>query len=150
LNVGVFKGGTSVNTIAAEAHLELDLRSEDEQILAEMVARVGEIVLRACRSGAHAVDMTSELIGRRPAGGIPVDHPLLELARRCLEAQGAKATVGIGSTDANVPLSRSLPAVTVGLTTGGGAHTNHEFINTAPLRQGLQQVLDLVWGAYFL
>jgi acetylornithine deacetylase/succinyl-diaminopimelate desuccinylase-like protein len=150
LNVGVFKGGTSVNTIAAEAHLELDLRSEDEKILAEMAVRVGEMVQQACRSGVHAVDMTSELIGRRPAGGIPVNHPLLELAKRCLDGQGTKATIGIGSTDANVPLSRGLPAVTVGLTTGGGAHTNQEFINTAPLRQGLQQVVDLVRGAYLL
>lgn len=150
LNVGIFHGGTSVNTIAAEAHLELDLRSEDEQVLAEIVARVGELVQRACRGGEFPVDMTAELIGRRPAGGISVDHPLLELAKNCLEEQGVKATVGIGSTDANVPLSRGLPAVTVGLTTGGGAHTTKEFINTAPLRFGMQQVLELVRRTYSL
>lgn len=150
LNVGIFHGGTSVNTIAAEAHLELDLRSEDEQVLSNVAAKVMEMVNRACKSGPNAVDMTAEIIGRRPAGGIPLDHPLLELARRCLEDQGVKATIGTGSTDANVPLSRGLPAVTVGMTTGGGAHTTQEFINIPPLRSGLRQILELVKGVYSL
>ena len=53
-----------------------------------------------------------------------------------------------GSTDANLPLSRGLPAVAVGLTTGSGAHTVHEYIQTEPLAKGLEQVVRLVSRAW--
>jgi hypothetical protein len=54
----------------------------------------------------------------------------------------------IGSTDANIPLSRGLPAVCIGLSSGFGAHTSHEYINTAPLAQGLAQVQAVVEGCF--
>ena len=156
MNVGIFQGGTSVNTIAAEAHLELDLRSEDEQILLALAGQVEKLVEAAnVAPGSAAAEedrlrMSACIIGKRPAGGIPLDHPLLTLACCCLEGQGLTSAVGVGSTDANVPLSRGLPAVTIGLTYGGGAHTLHEFIQTAPLAQGLGQMYDLVESAYGL
>jgi di/tripeptidase len=156
MNVGIFQGGTSVNTIAAEAHLELDLRSEDEQTLTALAGQVEKLVEAANvapESAAAEEDrlrMSACIIGKRPAGGIPLDHPLLTLACCCLEGQGLTSSVGVGSTDANVPLSRGLPAVTIGLTYGGGAHTLHEFIQTGPLAQGLGQIFDLVESAYRL
>jgi len=52
--------------------------------------------------------------------------------------------LSIGSTDANVPLSQGLPAVCIGLTTGGGAHTAKEYINTPPLEKGLAQLVMLI------
>jgi acetylornithine deacetylase/succinyl-diaminopimelate desuccinylase-like protein len=67
---------------------------------------------------------------------------------RCLEGQGVQPYANIGSTDANLPLSRGLPAVCLGLTTGSGAHTTNESIETRPLRQGLAQLLDFVLSVY--
>jgi di/tripeptidase len=52
--------------------------------------------------------------------------------------------LSIGSTDANVPLSRGFPAVCVGLTTGGGAHTMTEFINISPIAKGLALLVGIV------
>jgi acetylornithine deacetylase/succinyl-diaminopimelate desuccinylase-like protein len=145
LNIGVIAGGTSVNTIAAEAALELDLRSESPgalEALGEQVERISE------SANQQGVEVTAEVIGRRPAGGIPADAPLVRLAEEVLRSLGENPRRNIGSTDANIPLSRGLPAITIGLTTGGGAHTVHEYINTAPLSRGLDQVVRLVQGVW--
>lgn len=145
LNVGVIAGGTSVNTIAAEAHLELDLRSEGSQTLAWLSAQVEALAKSAGRAG---VNVTAEVIGERPVGQISKDHPLVRLAMRCLEKQGIQPCLNVGSTDANVPLSLGLPAVCIGLTSGSGAHTSGEYINLPPLVQGMGQLVALVEGAW--
>jgi di/tripeptidase len=69
---------------------------------------------------------------------------LVRLAQECLRAQGIAPNLNIGSTDANVPLSRGIPAITIGLTTGSGAHTVHEYINVEPLKKGMEQLVKLV------
>lgn len=145
LNVGVIAGGTSINTIAAEAHLELDLRSEGDEALQSLERQVEALVNRM---DGRAVRFGLELIGQRPAGKIAPSHPLVKLAQRCLQEQGIAPNLTIGSTDANVPLSRNLPAICVGLSTGYGAHTAHEYINTPPLTQGLAQIMALARGCF--
>jgi len=141
LNVGVVEGGTSVNTIAAEAWLELDLRSEEVDALQKLAGQVEKLVQEANRPD---VRVSAEAIGQRPAGRIDVNHPLIEAARHSLLAQGLQPFLGIGSTDANIPLSRGMPAVCVGITTGGGAHTVEEYIETSPVEKGLGQVILLL------
>jgi tripeptide aminopeptidase len=145
LNVGVIAGGTSVNTIAAEAHLELDLRSESVRTLHKLIDQVKALVAAANREG---VQVTAEVIGDRPAGKISPEHALVQLARRCLEAQGFLPNLGIGSTDANIPLSRGIPAICLGISMGGNAHTVNEYINLAPVEKGLDQLVAVVQGAY--
>jgi tripeptide aminopeptidase len=88
----------------------------------------------------------AEVIGSRPPGELPAQHPLVSLAMACLRDQGITPKLAIGSTDANLPLSRGLPAVTLGLTSGSGAHTVHEYINPAPLEKGMLAVLGMVKG----
>ena len=90
-----------------------------------------------------------DIIGQRPAGEISVNHPIIRLAESCLREQGLEPILTIGSTDANIPLSKGYPALVLGLTRGGGAHTLHEFFETAPLAQGLEQIVQFVsrvWG----
>ncbi len=65
----------------------------------------------------------AEIIGERPAGELAAEHPLVQLAVTCTREQGLNAILTAGSTDANIPLSRNIPAVVMGITTGGGAHT---------------------------
>jgi acetylornithine deacetylase/succinyl-diaminopimelate desuccinylase-like protein len=141
LNVGIVSGGTSINTIASHASLELDLRSEALTSLQDLAAEVEDLVLEANHTG---VAVYSELIGQRPAGSIPANHWLVHLAEQCLVEQGITPLPGIGSTDANVPLSQGLPAICIGLTTGSGAHTLEECINLSPLAKGMRQLYQLV------
>jgi tripeptide aminopeptidase len=147
LNVGTIRGGVSVNTIAGQAELELDLRSEDAQTLEALIAQVLALAEQARRDD---VNISIDLIGRRPVGDLSRDHPLVELAARCLQVQGVEPKFNIGSTDANIPLSRGYPAICVGITNGGGAHTPQEFILTDPINRGLAQVTALVEGVFNL
>jgi tripeptide aminopeptidase len=141
LNVGVIHGGTSVNTIAAKASLELDLRSVDPENLTNLAERVENLV---SESIYPEVDFQIEIIGQRPAGEIPRDHTLVKLAQEVLKDQGIPSKLNIGSTDANIPLSQGLPCVCIGLTKGSGAHTLNEYIYTPPLDSGMTQLVDLV------
>jgi tripeptide aminopeptidase len=145
LNIGIIEGGISVNTIAAEAHLELDLRSEEIDTLAKLIEQVEDLIAASNRTD---VTVISHIIGQRPAGEISPEHPLVRLALSCLEAQGLQPALNIGSTDANIPLSLGLPAICIGLTTGGGAHTTREYILTQPLAQGLTQLVGVVHGVF--
>jgi acetylornithine deacetylase/succinyl-diaminopimelate desuccinylase-like protein len=141
LNVGVIAGGSSVNTIAAEAHLDLDLRSEDQSTLCDLVSKVDSVIQNF---QSPDVTITSEMTGQRPIGEISQDHPLVEIAVKGLEIVGIQPRLNIGSTDANIPLSLGYPAICIGLTTGNGAHTVNEFIHTPPLLMGVHHLLWIV------
>jgi di/tripeptidase len=141
MNVGKISGGTSVNVIASEASLDLDLRSEGQEALTALVSAVDRIIQKGNKAG---VSIESQVIGQRPAGEISASHPLVLLAKDCLREQGLDAGLISGSTDANVPLSKGYPAIVLGITTGGSAHTIHEYINTAPIGQGVEQLVQFV------
>ncbi|OGO11943.1 MAG: hypothetical protein A2Y53_01435 [Chloroflexi bacterium RBG_16_47_49] len=147
-NIGVISGGTSVNTIATEASLQLDLRSVNTQALDEITKQVNKLVDQANQKGGKAVQVEAVVIGERPAGGISEKHPLIKLAVDCHSANGIGTKLNIGSTDANEPLSRGLPAICMGLTTGGGSHTTGEFIDIKPVAQGLHILVDLVQAVF--
>src|SRR3954447_13538806 len=137
LNVGTMRGGTVINAIAGEAVAELDLRAEDDRLLQAAASRVEEIV-----GWTHdALEATVEALGRRPGGRIAPDHPLVEAARRARERAGLPpAEEGASSTDANAALGRGIPAITVGITTGGNAHRLDEYIDFGPIARGLRSL----------
>lgn len=141
MNVGTFGGGTGINVLASEAKCELDLRSEDPKTLLKLIHQVEKTFKDADREG---VRIMAEIIGERPAGEIPADHPLVQLALTCTREQGMDAILTVGSTDANIPLSMGIPAVVMGITTGGGAHTLHEYIDIEPVDKGMDALVRFV------
>jgi tripeptide aminopeptidase len=150
-NVGVIEGGTTVNTISPHAGMLLDLRSEDPVELEQLVGKVKDIVARAQKRAIHsktAVTYTITQVGNRPAGQIPRDTPLVTWAIEALGFCGRPSALFVaGSTDANIPLSRSIPSVCVGLTESANSHRLDEYIDTTFLPSGLQQLLLLVLAA---
>ena len=146
LNVGIIHGGTSVNTIASQAYLELDLRSEDSAALADLVKQVFQIAERIRRPG---VQVYLDRIGKRQAGSIPEQHPLVRLAQEVLDELGIETRLDIASTDANLPLSRGFPAICLGVTCGSSSHSLDEYIQTPPVGLGLAQLylmLTRIWN----
>lgn len=132
-NVGRIGGGTSVNAIPFDAWMEVDLRSPDAAALAALVERFEAIVWQAVadenarwgRAGVVSVDLA--VVGDRPAGMIAADAPIIATARAAARALGLTAPMGEGSTDANLPISLGIPAVTIGGGgTGSGAHALDE------------------------
>ncbi len=90
------------------------------------------------------VKVLAEIIGERPAGDIPADHPLVQLAVQCTREQELEAIFTSRSTDAHIPLSCGIPAVVMGSTTGGSAHTPQEYMDVAPVGKGLESVVRFV------
>jgi tripeptide aminopeptidase len=86
----------------------------------------------------------------RPPGEIPANHPLVRLAETSLREEAVVPHLEIASTDANVPLSRGLPAICMGLTSGGNAHTTAEYLDIDPVHRGMNALLRIVIGAYLL
>jgi len=140
-NVGIIHGGTSINTIAPHAWMEIDLRSEGKNALAALVQQVHAVV-KAAQHGSIRVRI--ERIGRRQAGELPETHPLVVLASDILSELGIEPRLDIASTDANLPLSRGYPAICIGITHGNNAHTTDEYILTGPISRGMQQLYQLV------
>jgi tripeptide aminopeptidase len=148
LNIGRIGGGTSINTIAPEAWMELDLRGENQETLEVLDTKV----LAAIETIAEAeVNISLEQIGHRPAGAIPPDHPLVVAACQALEEVGIRNyRLEAGSTDASVPLSQDLPAICIGLTFGSGAHSLEEHIEIQPLTQGYRALRKTMEACFTL
>jgi acetylornithine deacetylase/succinyl-diaminopimelate desuccinylase-like protein len=149
-NVGRIGGGTSVNAIPFEAWMEVDLRSSDSAALDALDARVRQAVDQAVaeeneRWGRRGgVTVTKELVGDRPAGVLPVTSPIVRAAQAAAEVLGLVAALSEGSTDANLPISLGIPAVTIG---GGGAgsdaHALDETFDSRDAWRGVQHALLL-------
>ncbi|OGO72077.1 MAG: hypothetical protein A2Z37_09940 [Chloroflexi bacterium RBG_19FT_COMBO_62_14] len=144
-NVGLISGGTTINTIAHSAWMELDLRSESQEALEALSEQVNAHVKR--HSG-HDVAIEVATIGERPGGGISHGHPLVLAAQRALNDAGeTQVLLEMGSTDASIPLSHGLPGICVGITRGGEAHSLQEFVEIRPVERGYKSVLDLTHAA---
>jgi acetylornithine deacetylase/succinyl-diaminopimelate desuccinylase-like protein len=138
-NVGVIHGGTTVNTIAAEADMLVDMRSIDARSLADLEKRLLQIVERAAKEGDGQVKL--ELVGDRPAGAIPADHPVVQTCMAVHRALGLLTFTEPGSTDHNVPLSMGLPGVCISVTEGANEHRLDEYIDTGPIPTGVKNIL---------
>jgi acetylornithine deacetylase/succinyl-diaminopimelate desuccinylase-like protein len=131
--VGTVRGGTSVNAIAGEAHMTVDLRSNATEELLKLKARVLALVSEAAaeenkRWGSDRITVETNLIGERPAGVVAEDSPLVEAARRSAAAiaRGPHVVFAGASTDSNLAMSLGIPAVTIG---GGGEGGNWHSLN---------------------
>lgn len=138
-NVGVVSGGTSVNSIPFEMQMVVDMRSVDcgelknvdEQFLAIVREAVAEEnAARSTKEGKVAADPT--LIGDRPCGETALDSPIVRMTAAVVQAFGLKPAYGISSTDANLPMSLGIPAVTIGRGPGGRAHALDEWTVVEP------------------
>lgn len=141
-NVGTVSGGTSVNTIAQNATITYEYRSDDPECIEQMAQQLQSILSEENRTDVH---ISVKSIGNRPCG-MGIDKKKHQyLIDRCTKAIQSvypiKPDFRSGSTDANIPLSLGIPAVTFGLYRGGGAHTRQEFVDIDSLVPGLKIAL---------
>ena len=147
--VGTVRGGTSVNAIAKEARMALDLRSNAPDALLQLEEKALAIVQHAvarenARWGSDKITVEIKLIGDRPAGATPQASTIIETARRAVMAvaPGAPIEFAASSTDSNLAMSLGLPAVTVGGGgEGGGQHSLTEWYRPTNAHLGPQNAL---------
>ncbi len=144
-NVGTIAGGTSVNTIAQNAEMLYEFRSDERDSLQIMQENLNRI-LNDYR--AKGMDISCEVVGDRPCSGEVDTAALKILSDRA--AQAAKQWFGeepvrlAASTDCNIPLSLGIPAVCIGCLHGEGEHTREERVEIASLLPGLKLCFQLV------
>ena len=129
--VGIVRGGTSVNSIAGDARMGIDMRSDsmDELLRLEktILAHIREAAAEENRRwNADGISVELKLIGDRPAGRTPEDSTIVHAARRSLRALGQQAALDSASTDSNLAMSLGIPAVTIG---HGGDHQAQHSLN---------------------
>lgn len=140
-NVGVIHGGTSVNTIAASAEIQVDFRSVEARHVDDLTVLLEKLGKAAEAKGAR---VTSKIIGNRPGGRIAVDHPLVAAVQEAHRVRGIEPRFAAASTDANIPLALGIPSVSMGVAGGGNVHSPREWLDTASLLPGLHLLADAV------
>jgi tripeptide aminopeptidase len=149
-NFGVIDGGTTVNAIPASARVKVDLRSENPvllEALAQALSRALEDAVLAENDRARIGRVTAKRkeTGNRPGGALPEGSPLLAYIRAVDAELGIRSTIDCASTDANLPLSLGLPALSIGAGgDGGGAHTTAEWYNPEGRDVGLRRAVLLL------
>jgi tripeptide aminopeptidase len=152
-NVGEIEGGTSVNSIPSSAHMKVDLRSESETELAALEGLLRDAVKagvdeemsaardRGMAGSANLLNLKINVLGVRPAGELPENSPLLAAILAADNLLGNRSRRERSSTDANIPLSVGIQAISVGAGgRSGGAHTLDEWYDPAGRELGLQRV----------
>ncbi|MBQ1325251.1 MAG: M20/M25/M40 family metallo-hydrolase [Solobacterium sp.] len=140
-NAGVIEGGSTVNSIAQECTLLYEYRSENDECLAYMKKQMNGILERHRKEG---IQIECRTLGIRPGLGDLDPDAQARLEEDVKAAMGTPMKMSAGSTDANIPLSMGIPAVTVGTIVGEGAHTREEWVDLASIPQGLGMVLNLL------
>jgi tripeptide aminopeptidase len=149
LNIGTIEGGGAVNAIPARAAMKIDLRSESEAALDSLEKEIRRAVEQGAVAEREAAQIESpglavefRLLGSRPAGRLAAQSALLAAIREVDRFLGLESRLQSASTDANIPLSLGIPAVTLGGGgTGGGAHTDEEWYDAAGRMVGLERIL---------
>jgi len=147
INVGLIEGGSSINAIAQAARAKVDIRSESN----EKVDELAEVLLVAVdrardlenqRATGGKVSGKVKEIGSRPAAALPDNAPILQCIRAVDAHLGIRSHLDTSSTDANIPLSLGIPAISIGGGgEGGGAHTTQEWFRPEGRDLGLKRIL---------
>ncbi len=144
-NVGVIRGGTSVNSIPESASMRVDLRSTsmaEIDRLERAVATENQAAASQTTRKPQAVQSEVVEIGNRPAGELAQDARILKVIRAVDAHLGNTAQVQRASTDANIPLSLGREAIAIGGGgSGGGAHTLQEWFDCTGRDLGLKRIL---------
>ena len=147
--VGTVSGGTSVNAIAAEARMAVDMRSNATEELLKLEERLLALVRQAvveenARWNTDKMTVEIKLIGDRPAGIVSLDSPIVQATQRTVAqiSRSPRVTFAGSSTDSNIAMSLGIPAVTIG---GGGEggnwHSRNEWYKPTNAWMGPQNAL---------
>jgi acetylornithine deacetylase/succinyl-diaminopimelate desuccinylase-like protein len=155
LSVCRIGGGLSVNSIPRDAWIEVDLRSTSQAVIGRLDMEVRALARASAEEengrrahGTMPLDVTVEVIGDRPCGETPADHPLVAIAMDATRCIAREPELTVASTDANVPISRGIPAIAIGAGgRGGDAHTPGEWFDNGDGPRGIARALTIVMGA---
>lgn len=137
--MGSVSGGSSFNTIAKEATLGFEVRSESEKVVTDVGKTIQDIVMEVSSKTGDEVDL--DVFAHRRPGGIPYAHPLNECARSIMKELDIEPRLAPSTSELAALIDKKIPSLTLGITTGDRLHKMDESVKIDPIYKGLAQII---------
>lgn len=132
-------GGSSFNTIARDATLGFEVRSESQEVVEDVGKTIADIVMEV--SSKTGDDIQLDIFAKRSPGGIPYGHPITQCAKEVMEALGIEPRLAPSTSELSALIDKKIPALTLGITKGDRIHKENETIQIDPIYSGIAQIL---------
>ncbi len=140
--MGSIVGGTSFNTIARDATLGFEVRSESQEVVERAGETINDIVLEVSSKTGDQVEL--DIFAKRTPGGIPYAHPLTKCARNVMETLDIEPRLAPSTSELSALINKNIPALTLGLTTGERTSKTNETIQIEPIFKGMAQLIGTI------
>lgn len=140
--MGSIVGGTSFNTIARDATLGFEVRSESQEVVEKAGETIQDIVMEVSSKTGDQVEL--DIFARRSPGGIPFAHPLTKCARVVMESLDIEPRLAPSTSELSALIDEKIPALTLGITVGERTFKTNETIQIDPIFKGLAQLIGII------
>ncbi len=140
--MGSIEGGTSFNTIARDATLRFEVRSESQEVVERAGETINDIVLEVSSKTGDQVEL--DIFAKRIPGGIPYAHPLTRCARVVMESLGIEPRLAPSISELSALIDKNIPALTLGVTIGERTFKTNETIQIEPIYKGLAHLIGTI------
>lgn len=140
--MGSITGGTSFNTIAKDATLGFEVRSESQEVVESTGQTIEDIVMEVSSKTGDEVEL--DIFAKRSPGGIPYAHPLNKCARNVMQSLGIEPRLAPSTSELAALIDKNIPALTLGITSGDHIHKPNETIQIEPIYKGLAQLIGII------
>ncbi len=143
--MGSISGGTSFNTIARDATLGFEVRSESQEVVERAGETIQDIVMEVSSKTGDHVELN--VLSRRSPGGIPYAAPLTKCARKMMDNLGLEPRLSPSVSELSALIEKNIPALTLGITVGERTFKTNETIQIEPIYKGLAQIIGTLISA---
>lgn len=140
--MGAISGGSSFNTIAKEATLGFEVRSESKDVVDDVGKTIDDIAKEVASKTGDEVEL--DIFARRQPGGIPYAHSMNECARSVMKSLDIEPRLAPSTSELAALIDKNIPALTLGITSGDRIHKSNESIRIEPIYKGLAQIIGIL------
>lgn len=140
--MGSITGGTSFNTIAKDATLRFEVRSESKEVVDSTGQTIEDIVMEVSSKTGDEVEL--DIFARRKPGGIPYAHPLNKCARDVMKTLKIEPRLAPSTSELAALIDKKIPALTLGVTKGDNMQKTNETIMIEPIFKGVAQLIGIL------
>ncbi len=140
--LGSIEGGQSSNTIATNAILRFEIRSETQEIGQEIYEQMHDITAEV--SSQTGAEVSLDIFASRRPGGISFSHPLAKNTRRIMRALQIQFHKSPSTSELSAFIDRNIPAITVGISYGEHKNQINELVKIEPMFTGLAQFIGIL------
>lgn len=140
--MGSISGGSSFNTIAKEATLGFEVRSESEDVVTDVGRTINDIAREV--SSKTGDDVELDIFASRKPGGIPYAHPLNRCTRDIMKSLDIEPRLAPSTSELAAFIDKKIPALTLGITTGDHIHKLNESVEIDPIYNGITQLIGTI------